>query len=160
MPDHRGETVYSTETGESKEITAPGEYPENTTTIAPLTPVNKSKEDKTATNTEAQHCATVHPAEKHSQTRMKKAMAATSRNQRKAQAAPKPTQAETTRPNTQLEQTHAAKATNTTTAPEVTGQEPPEAKAIQYPAQRKYTPAPRRPGKQTKKLKSAERQIA
>ena len=38
VPDHRGETVYSTETGESKEITAPGDYPENTTTIAPLTP--------------------------------------------------------------------------------------------------------------------------
>ena len=38
VPDHRGETVYSTKTGESKEITAPGDYPENTTTIAPLTP--------------------------------------------------------------------------------------------------------------------------
>ncbi|SPX10578.1 tail fiber assembly [Escherichia coli] len=34
VPDHRGEIIYSTETGESKEITAPGDYPENTTTIA------------------------------------------------------------------------------------------------------------------------------
>lgn len=32
VPDHRGETVYSTKTGESKEIKAPGDYPENTTT--------------------------------------------------------------------------------------------------------------------------------
>lgn len=32
VPDHRGEIVFSTETGESKEITAPGDYPENTTT--------------------------------------------------------------------------------------------------------------------------------
>ncbi|EFA3176602.1 tail fiber assembly protein, partial [Escherichia coli] len=41
VPDHRGEIVYSTETGESKEITAPGDYPENTTTIAPLSPYDK-----------------------------------------------------------------------------------------------------------------------
>ncbi|MBI9407141.1 tail fiber assembly protein, partial [Escherichia coli] len=37
VPDHRGEVVYSTETGDTKEITAPGDYPENTTIIAPLT---------------------------------------------------------------------------------------------------------------------------
>ncbi|EGO9661778.1 TPA: tail fiber assembly protein, partial [Escherichia coli] len=41
VPDHRGEIIYSTETGESKEITAPGDYPENTTTIAPLTPYDE-----------------------------------------------------------------------------------------------------------------------
>nr|HEK8089666.1 tail fiber assembly protein [Escherichia coli] len=35
VPDHRGEIVYNTETGDAKEITAPGDYPENTTTIAP-----------------------------------------------------------------------------------------------------------------------------
>ncbi|EHI0580309.1 phage tail protein [Escherichia coli] len=34
VPDHRGEIVFSTETGESKEITAPGDYPDNTTTNA------------------------------------------------------------------------------------------------------------------------------
>ncbi|EPD8553903.1 tail fiber assembly protein, partial [Escherichia coli] len=33
VPDHRGEIVYSTETGDTKEITVPGDYPENTTTI-------------------------------------------------------------------------------------------------------------------------------
>ena len=33
VPDHRGEIIYSTETGESKEITALGDYPENTTTM-------------------------------------------------------------------------------------------------------------------------------
>ncbi|EKK0211788.1 tail fiber assembly protein, partial [Escherichia coli] len=32
VPDHRGEIIYSTETGESKEITSLGDYPENTTT--------------------------------------------------------------------------------------------------------------------------------
>lgn len=34
VSDHRGEIVYNTETGDAKEITAPGDYPENTTTTA------------------------------------------------------------------------------------------------------------------------------
>ncbi|EQB8244978.1 tail fiber assembly protein, partial [Escherichia coli] len=51
VPDHRGETVYSTETGESKEITAPGDYPENTTTIAPLSPYDKWDGEKWVTDT-------------------------------------------------------------------------------------------------------------
>ncbi|MBE2895562.1 DUF4376 domain-containing protein [Pasteurellaceae bacterium HPA106] len=34
IADHRGETVYYTETGEAIQITAVGDYPENTTTIA------------------------------------------------------------------------------------------------------------------------------
>ncbi|MDN1980313.1 tail fiber assembly protein, partial [Escherichia coli] len=59
VPDHRGETVYSTKTGESKEITAPGDYPENTTTIAPLTPYDKWDGEKWVTDTEAQHSAAV-----------------------------------------------------------------------------------------------------
>ncbi|AJQ73758.1 Tail fiber assembly protein [Salmonella enterica subsp. enterica serovar Montevideo str. USDA-ARS-USMARC-1903] len=41
VSDHRGEIVYNTETGDAKEITALGDYPENTTTIAPLTPYDK-----------------------------------------------------------------------------------------------------------------------
>ncbi|EHC4978163.1 TPA: tail fiber assembly protein, partial [Escherichia coli] len=35
VPDHRGETVYSIDTGNPEEITVLGDYPENTTTIAP-----------------------------------------------------------------------------------------------------------------------------
>ena len=38
VADHRGETVYSTETGEALAITVPGNYPESTTTLAPATP--------------------------------------------------------------------------------------------------------------------------
>jgi len=34
VPDHRGETVYSTENGRKVTISDIGEYPENTTTIA------------------------------------------------------------------------------------------------------------------------------
>ncbi|HEF0029453.1 TPA: tail fiber assembly protein [Citrobacter freundii] len=63
VPDHRGETVYSTKTGESKEITAPGDYPENTTTIAPLTPYDKWDGEKWVTDINAQHVAEVEAAE-------------------------------------------------------------------------------------------------
>ena len=35
VADHRGETVYSTVTGEAVIISAPGDYPEGTTTLAP-----------------------------------------------------------------------------------------------------------------------------
>lgn len=38
VPDHRGEVVYSTETGDTKEITVPGDYPENTTTTGRQVP--------------------------------------------------------------------------------------------------------------------------
>ncbi len=37
VPDHRGETVYDTQTGQTIEITSPGEYADNVTTIAPST---------------------------------------------------------------------------------------------------------------------------
>ncbi|EMF2234050.1 DUF4376 domain-containing protein [Salmonella enterica] len=39
--DHRGETVYDTTTGRPVFITAPGPLPENTTTQAPTSPVDK-----------------------------------------------------------------------------------------------------------------------
>ena len=63
VSDHRGEIVYNTETGESKEITAPGDYPENTTTIAPLTPYDKWDSEKWVTDINAQHVAEVEAAE-------------------------------------------------------------------------------------------------
>ena len=63
VPDHRGEIVFSTETGESKEIKTPGDYPENTTTIAPLTPYDKWDGEKWVTDINAQHVAEVEAAE-------------------------------------------------------------------------------------------------
>lgn len=39
--DHRGETVYSTESGQPIEVKAPGDYPDNTTPLAPATPFDK-----------------------------------------------------------------------------------------------------------------------
>lgn len=126
VADHRGETVYSTKTGESKEITAPGDYPENTTTIAPLTPYDKWDGEKWVTDTEAQHSAAVDAAEAQRQSLIDAAMASISLIQLKLQAGRKLTQAETTRLNAVLDYIDAVTATDTSTAPNVIWPELPE----------------------------------
>ncbi|MGV3784426.1 tail fiber assembly protein [Citrobacter freundii] len=126
VPDHRGEIVYSTKTGESKEITAPGDYPENTTTIAPLTPYDKWDGEKWVTDTEAQHSAAVGAAEIQRQSLVDAAMASISLIQLKLQAGRKLTQAETTRLNAVLDYIDAVTATDTSTAPDIIWPVPPE----------------------------------
>ncbi|EPB8486089.1 tail fiber assembly protein, partial [Escherichia coli] len=117
------EIVYNTETGEAKEITTPGDYPENTTTIAPLTPYDKWDGEKWVTDTEAQHGA----AEAQRQSLIDTAMASISLIQLKLQAGRKLTQAETTRLNTVLDYIDVVTATDTSTAPDVIWPELPEA---------------------------------
>ncbi|EIW7013771.1 tail fiber assembly protein [Escherichia coli] len=63
VADHRGEIVYSTETGEAVPITAPGDYPDGTTTLAPATPYDTWNGSEWVTDTEAQHTAEVAAAE-------------------------------------------------------------------------------------------------
>ncbi|QTA18895.1 tail fiber assembly protein [Escherichia albertii] len=127
VPDHRGETVYNTETGEAKEITVPGDYPENTTTLAPLTSYDKWDGEKWVTDTEAQHSAAVDAAEVQRQSLIDTAMASISLIQLKLQAGRKLTQAETTRLNAVLDYIDAVTATDTSTAPDVIWPELPEA---------------------------------
>ncbi|EGK3934390.1 tail fiber assembly protein [Escherichia coli] len=127
VADHRGEIIYSTETGESKEITALGDYPENTTTIAPLTPYDKWDGEKWVTDTEAQHSAAVEAAEAQRQSLIDAAMVSISLIQLKLQAGRKLTQAETTRLNAVLDYIDAVTATDTSTAPDVIWPELPEA---------------------------------
>ncbi|WP_203705468.1 tail fiber assembly protein [Escherichia coli] len=127
VPDHRGEVVYSTETGDTKEITVPGDYPENTTTIAPLTPYDEWDGEKWVTDTEAQHSAAVDAAEAQRQSLIDAAMASISLIQLKLQAGRKLMQAETTRLNAVLDYIDAVTATNTSTAPDVIWPELPEA---------------------------------
>ncbi|EFC1981587.1 tail fiber assembly protein [Escherichia coli] len=127
VADHRGEIIYSTETGESKEITAPGDYPENTTTIAPLTPYDEWDGEKWVTDTVAQHSAAVGAAEAQRQSLIDTAMASISLIQLKLQAGRKLTQAETTRLNAALDYIDAVEATDTSTAPDVIWPELPEA---------------------------------
>lgn len=63
VADHRGETVYSTETGESMIVSLPGDYPEGTTTLAPSTPYDTWDGSEWVTDNEAQHKADVEAAE-------------------------------------------------------------------------------------------------
>ena len=127
VADHRGEIVFSTETGESKEITALGDYPENTTTIAPLSPYDKWDGEKWVTDTEAQHSAAVDAAEAQRQSLIDTAMASISLIQLKLQAGRKLTQTENTRLNAVLDYIDAVTATDTSTAPDVIWPELPEA---------------------------------
>lgn len=126
VPDHRGEVVYSTETGDTKEITVPGDYPENTTTIAPLTPYDEWDGEKWVTDTEAQHSAAVEAAEAQRQSLIDAAMASISLIQLKLQAGRKLSQTETTRLNAVLDYIDAVTATDTSTAPDVIWPELPE----------------------------------
>ncbi|EGI5515117.1 tail fiber assembly protein [Salmonella enterica subsp. enterica serovar Idikan] len=63
VADHRGETVYSTETGDAMMVSLPGDYPEGTTTLAPSTPYDKWNGSEWVTDTEAQQAADVEAAE-------------------------------------------------------------------------------------------------
>ncbi|MEK8310620.1 tail fiber assembly protein [Escherichia coli] len=127
VPDHRGEIVFSTETGESKEITAPGDYPDNTTTLAPLTPYDKWDGEKWVTDTEAQHSAAVGAAEAQRQSLIDTAMASISLIQLKLQTGRKLMQTENTRLNAVLDYIDAVTATDTSTAPDINWPAPPEA---------------------------------
>ncbi len=52
--DHRGETVYDTETGQPVKITGLGDYPDNVTTIEPLTPYDRWNGSEWVTDADAQ----------------------------------------------------------------------------------------------------------
>ncbi|EHU9767991.1 tail fiber assembly protein [Escherichia coli] len=127
VADHRGETVYSTETGEPVSVSQLGEYPEGTTTKAPDTPYDKWDGEKWVTDTEAQHSAAVDAAEAQRQSLIDAAMASISLIQLKLRAGRKLTQAETTRLNAVLDYIDAVEATDTSTAPDVIWPELPEA---------------------------------
>lgn len=59
ITDHRGETVYDTETGQSFEITELGDYPDNVTTLKPLTPYDRWSGSEWITDDGAQKNAQV-----------------------------------------------------------------------------------------------------
>ncbi|PBO98723.1 tail fiber assembly protein [Shigella boydii] len=127
VADHRGETVYSTDTGNPVTVSQLGEYPEATTPTAPSTPYDKWDGEKWVTDTEAQHSAAVEAAEAQRQSLIDAAMASISLIQLKLQGGRKLTQAETTRLNAVLDYIDAVTATDTSTAPDVIWPEQPEA---------------------------------
>jgi len=64
VADHRGEVVYDTETGDSVEITEPGDYPASVTTIQPLTPYDRWNGSEWVTDENAQKSGQMLEAEK------------------------------------------------------------------------------------------------
>ncbi|MBQ0955689.1 tail fiber assembly protein [Serratia symbiotica] len=54
VSDHRGETVYDKETGQSVEISALGDYPDSVTPLAPLKPYDRWSGSAWVTDEEAQ----------------------------------------------------------------------------------------------------------
>jgi len=78
VADHRGETVYSTETGEALAITVPGDYPDGTTTLAPATPYDTWNSSEWVTDTEEQLIAVVEAAEQQKSAFLAEAQAAIS----------------------------------------------------------------------------------
>lgn len=63
VTDHRGETVYDTKTGQPVEITGLGDYPDNVTTIEPLTPYDRWNGTGWVTDANAQKSGQVAAAE-------------------------------------------------------------------------------------------------
>lgn len=59
LADHRGEAVWNVKTGAALEITAPGEYPADTTIYPPLTPYDKWNGERWVTDTAAQQAAEI-----------------------------------------------------------------------------------------------------
>lgn len=59
VTDHRGETVYDTQTGQPVEITVLGDYPDGVTTIAPSTPYDRWSGTSWVTDEDAQKSAQV-----------------------------------------------------------------------------------------------------
>ena len=67
VADHRGETVYSTETGTAVVISSLGNYPKNTVTLAPTTPYDKWNGSAWVTDTDAKTAAAIAVAENERQ---------------------------------------------------------------------------------------------
>ena len=63
--DHRGETIYSIETGEAITVSALGDYPEGTTPQAPSSPYDTWNGSEWVMDTAAQHADEVTAADQH-----------------------------------------------------------------------------------------------
>ncbi|MBQ0345902.1 tail fiber assembly protein [Citrobacter freundii] len=59
LADHRGETVWNIKTGQPLQVTAPGDYPADTTLYEPTTPYDKWNGERWVTDDAAQKAAEV-----------------------------------------------------------------------------------------------------
>lgn len=119
IADHRGETVYSTDTGNAVVISELGEYPADTTTIAPVTAHDSWDGSAWVTDTNAQHSADVAAADRKKQMLIDTAMQSISVIQLKLHAGRTLTDAEKTKLNAVLDYIDAVTAIDTSTAPNI-----------------------------------------
>lgn len=77
VDDHRGETVYSTMTGEPVEIDQPGDYPADTTVLKPVTAFDAWNGKAWVTDEAAQQAAAVNSAKDEKSARIAEANAFT-----------------------------------------------------------------------------------
>jgi len=78
IADHRGEKIYNTSTGAEIILNVLGEYPNDTTTIAPKTPYDKWDGSQWITDVNAQRVENIAIAEKQKSHRLQEAQAAIS----------------------------------------------------------------------------------
>lgn len=77
IADHRGEVVYLTATGEPIEISQPGDYPADTTPLAPATAFDAWNGEAWETNAQAQQAAAVSAAQAEKSARISEANSVT-----------------------------------------------------------------------------------
>ncbi|HFL9506760.1 TPA: tail fiber assembly protein, partial [Escherichia coli] len=129
VPDHRGETVYSTENGNPVLITQPGDYPADTTTKQPATPWDTWNGEAWVTDTERQRTAELEVARQQRQQRVKQAMASVDLINLKLRAGRSLTPEETAKLNAVLDYIDELNALDISTAPEISWPEAPLALA-------------------------------
>lgn len=129
VPDHRGETVYSTENGNAVQITQPGDYPSDTTVKQPATIYDVWDGETWVTDTRRQHAAELEAAGAHRQQLEEQAMASVELINLKLRAGRRLTPQETEKLNAVLDFIDALNATDISTAPDINWPEMPLAAA-------------------------------
>lgn len=127
VADHRGETVYSTKTGNAVTISELGEYPADTTHMVPATAYDAWNGSEWITDTNAQHAADVVAAEQKKQALTDAAVQSISVIQLKINAGRKLTDTETVQLNAVLDYIDAVQIIDTSTAPDINWPESPVA---------------------------------
>ncbi|MCZ6127462.1 tail fiber assembly protein, partial [Escherichia coli] len=129
VPDHRAETVYSTQNGNPVLITQPRDYPADTTTKQPATPWDTWNGEAWVTDTERQRAAELEVARQQRQQRVKQAMASVDLINLKLRAGRSLTPEETSQLNAVLVYIDELNALDISKAPEISWPEAPLALA-------------------------------
>lgn len=129
VPDHRGETVYSTENGNAVQITQPGDYPPDTTVKQPATIYDVWDGETRVTDAGRQHAAELEAAGAHRQQLEEQAMASVELINLKLRAGRRLTPQETEKLNAVLDFIDVLNATDISTAPDINWPEMPLAAA-------------------------------